>query len=139
MKQLAMFVVCGLATAAFGADPAYRVAPTLGGPALGEVTPVPDQPVSATPAVVTGAPVELYCNVKYRDERNIAPCAVPMIVQVPDPCNPCCCVNVQICVPPCDCPCVKTSKCGRKVTYDYGKYRVQITSARNRVVVDYDD
>jgi hypothetical protein len=137
MKKLAVLVVCSMAATAFGADPAYRATPVLGEPVLSQVTPVPEQPVSAMPAA--SAPLELYCNVKYKDERNIAPCAVPTIVQVPDPCNPCCCVNVQICAPPCECPCIKVSKCGRKVKYDYGDYQVEITSARGKVIVDYDD
>ncbi len=88
--------------------------------------------------------VELYQNVKYRQERKAAPCAKPIIVQVPDPCaskNSCCptpCVNVQICAPECGCPTVKVTRCGNKVRYDYGKYAIDIVSAHGRVVVDYD-
>jgi hypothetical protein len=92
---------------------------------------------------VSGQPLELYSNVKYRGERNIAPCAVPTIVQVADPCNRdrCCktCVNVQICVPPCDPACVKVTRNGNKVRYDYGKYAVAVTSIGSRVVVHYED
>ena len=82
---------------------------------------------------------------RYRGERNIAPCAKPIIVQIPDPCackTACCptpCVNVQICVPECGCPCVKVTRCGDKVCYDYGKYSVNVISARGRVIVDYND
>jgi hypothetical protein len=91
-----------------------------------------------------GAPVELYHCVKYEDERNIHPCAVPLIVAVPDPCpNPCdCttrCVYVKICVPPCDCAQVKCKRHGTKVVYDFGKYEVEITSRKGVVRVDYDD
>ncbi|MEK6259546.1 MAG: hypothetical protein AABP62_13090 [Planctomycetota bacterium] len=112
-------------------------------------------PLSQVPEVqysgpVTGMPVmpatvELYQNVRYRAERNIAPCAVPIIVQVPDPCackTACCptpCVNVQICVPECGCPCVKVTRCGDRVCFDYGKYEVIVTSGRGRVCVDYRD
>lgn len=111
------------------------------------LSPVPEVqysgPVTAMP--VMSSTVEIYHNVKYRDERNIAPCAKPIIVQVPDPCackTSCCptpCVNVQICVPECGCPNVKVTRCGDKVRYDYGKYAVNIVSARGRVIVNYDD
>ena len=102
-----------------------------------------DGPVTAMP--VMPATVELYQNVRYRAERNIAPCAKPIIVQIPDPCackTACCptpCVNVQICVPQCGCPCVKVTRCGDRVSYDYGKYAVIVTSARGKVYVDYRD
>jgi hypothetical protein len=105
----------------------------------------------AQPVPVQGAPVvTLYTNVRYKSERKIAPCAVPQIVMVKDPCakcdpcNPCAapqCVAVQICVPPCT-PCPPKVVCrrgGEYVCYDYGKYRVEIRSKKNGcVVVDYD-
>ena len=97
----------------------------------------------------------LYGCVKYRDLRNIAPCAKPMIVQVADPCackckrscDPCApcappkMVSVKICVPSCTCgpPCVTRSKCGKYVRYDFGKYAVDIRSKKGYVEVDYDD
>ncbi|MGQ0633527.1 MAG: hypothetical protein ACT4QC_02860 [Planctomycetaceae bacterium] len=135
------------------ADPG---APTLGAPAL-EPTPMPSTPSSpATNGAVPGAqpvpvgePIELYHCVRYKDECNKAPCAVPMIVTVKDPCaacDPCnaCatkCVAVQICVPPCsECPpqvCCRRG--GEYVCYDYGKYRVEVTSRNGVVTVDYDD
>jgi hypothetical protein len=92
---------------------------------------------------ISGAPVEIYQNVKYRAVRNIAPCAVPTIIQVPDPCNKdaCCktCVNVQVCVPPCE-PCkVKVTRDGKNVRYDYGKYSVSVRSIGHHVVVHYED
>ena len=81
--------------------------------------------------------------VKYRGTRNIPPCAVPTVIQVPDPCNKnaCCksCVNVQVCVPPCDPKCVKVTHDGNKVRYDYGKYAVSVRSIGNHVVVHYED
>lgn len=101
--------------------------------------PIPDEAVGV---------VELYHCVKYEDLNHIAPCAVPKIVMVKDPCacnDPCnccapACVAVQICVPPCYCKeDVICKKNGDKVTYDYGKYRVQITSKKGVVRVDYDD
>jgi hypothetical protein len=42
-------------------------------------------------------------------------------------------------VPPCGCPEIKTSHSGKRVTYDYGEYEVDITSKNGKVVVDYDD
>jgi hypothetical protein len=98
-------------------------------------------------APVAGQPVALFHCVKYSDRDNVHPCAVSMVVSVADPCqchNPCSCctpscVNVQICVPPCGCPQVKTSRHGHKVTYDYGKYEVEIESKDGVVSVDYDD
>jgi hypothetical protein len=102
--------------------------------------PIPDSTVTVMPAT---AEVTLFDCVKYKDERKIHPCAVPMIVSVPDPCaGPCdCgpkCVYVKICVPPCECPEVKCRKNGDKLIYDFGKYEVEITSRKGTVVVDYD-
>lgn len=110
--------------------------------------------------VADGGAVELFHAVKVSDQNHIAPCAEPKVVQIvdpcwqPDPCNPCCkpkCVNVLICVPkqqccqPCD-PCCKdhgpkitTSRDGRKVRYDFGKYAVDLVSKNGYVHVDYDD
>jgi hypothetical protein len=108
---------------------------------------VPEVQYSGSPSAmpVMPATVALYQNVRYRAERNIAPCAVPIIVQVPDPCacrtacGPTPCVNVQICVPQSGCPCVRVTRCGDRVSYDYGQYEVIVTSARGRVFVDYRD
>ena len=107
-------------------------------------------PYSAVPSVgvpsgyaISGGPVEIYQNVKYRAVRNIAPCAVPTVIQVPDPCNKdaCCktCVNVQVCVPPCEPHKVKITRDGKNVRYDYGKYAVNVRSIGNHVVVHYED
>lgn len=163
MKKLVSCCVLGvaaLATAALGGEARLGLArpisllqssPTLLSqvdlPMPAPLSPVPEVqysgPVTAMP--VMPSTVEVYHNVRYRGERNIAPCAKSIIVQVPDPCasaNPCCptpCVNVQICVPECGCPNVKVTRCGNKVRYDYGKYAVDIVSARGRVMVDYDD
>jgi len=112
------------------------------------LTPVPEVeysgPVGQLP-VVTSPNIELYRNVRYRSPRNIAPCAVPIVVQVPDPCAPrntCCprpCVYVEICVPSCGCPEVCVTRNGNRTRYDYGKYSVNIISIAGRIIVDYDD
>lgn len=104
-------------------------------------TPIPEG------AIITGsAPAALYCNVRYKDLKNIHPCAVEKIVAVPNPCpDPCAtcgsqdCVFIKICVPPCDCYETKCKKSGRKITYDFGSYEVEITSSRGVITVDYDD
>lgn len=118
-------------------DPGY--APSV------QYAPTPNAYPAPAPSgyVVTGAPVEIYQNVKYRAARNIAPCAVPTVIQVPDPCNKdaCCktCVNVQVCVPPCDPLKVRVTRDGRNVRYDFGKYAVSVRSIGNHVVVHYED
>lgn len=108
--------------------------------------------VGAQPIPAQGEAITLFSNVRYKDERNIAPCAIPQIVMVKDPCKapcdpctPCAtpaprCVAVQICVPPCS-PCPPKVTCrrgGEYVKYDFGKYRVEIRSRRGCVTVDYD-
>ena len=155
-------LTAGLALAADGRT--YRVSQlTLGGPTplsnlQGSDLPMPPPlstvpevqysgPVGQMPMVTASAAIELFPCVKYRDTRNIAPCAVPIVVQVPDPCVPrgrsTCgprpCVNVEICVPTCGCPKVCVTRHGNKTRYDYGKYAVDIVSLNGRVVVDYDD
>ena len=118
--------------------PSYADGSYANGPAVGAI-PVPTQTVS----------IPLFQCVKYKDQRKIAPCAVPMIVMVKDPCakcdpcNPCAsppCVAVQICVPPCSaCPPKVTCRHGGEyVKYDFGKYRVEIRSRKGVVKVDYD-
>jgi hypothetical protein len=170
MNRLCASLTLGLALLASAAMGANRQlgAPsaTLGGPTLlgqpAETTELPmPAPLSSTPLspvpeiqysgpvgqmpVVTAADATLFPCVKYRSTRNIAPCSVPVIVQVPDPCTPrnsCCprpCVNVEICVPACGCPKVCVTRHGNKTRYDYGKYAVNVISLNGRVVVDYDD
>ncbi len=108
--------------------------------------PGPNDPTLAVPSPSYGVvtqPVELFKDVRYRGTRNISPCAVPMVIQVPDPCNrdKCCktCVNVQVCVPPCDPQCVKVTRDGNRVLYDFGKYEVVVKTVGNHVVVHYGD
>jgi hypothetical protein len=127
--------------------PAPALAPTpMGTPAPMGTTVAP----GGEPILAQGNAIPLFNCVRYKDECNIAPCAVPQIVMVKDPCfvcdpcNPCAtagCVAVKICVPPCStCPpnvCCRND--GEYVRYDYGKYRVEIVSRRGVVTVDYDD
>jgi hypothetical protein len=119
------------------------------GPIPLSVQPVPEMGPAAAggPPIAMAPGLALYPRVKYHDKRHIAPCAVPMIVAVRDPCanrDPCSacgppkCVLVEICVPPCGCPKICTKHDGAKVRYDYGKYAVNITSRHGIIVVDYD-
>jgi len=161
MKKLmvltAFAALCCASTVSFAQEGPVILGPASGG--VNMVAPVADgdvviEPIPAGP--IEGYPVQpvaLYHNVKVDDPHHIHPCAVPMVIQVPDPCqrrccdpcdpcSQCCgpqCVNVQICVPPCGCPKIKTRDDGRYVKYDYGKYRIEITSRNGRVKVDYDD
>src|SRR5262245_26166286 len=160
MRKLTSLVLVLAAAMAVPATMAFarpiRLVSQAEAPAL---QPIPEaQPAGPMPAVgaepipVQAAVVTLYPNVRYRDERNIAPCAVPQVVMVKDPCPPVCdpcnpcatppvrCVAVQICVPPCTpCPPKITCKhCGEYVKYDFGKYRVEIRSKKGCVTVDYD-
>jgi hypothetical protein len=127
MKSLAMVASAVLALA------------TMAGAAQMPPAPIPD-----TVIVTDSAPATLFECVKYRDLKNVHPCAVEKIVAVPDPCkDPCACgpqcVFVRVCVPPCDCYETKCRRNGNKIIMDFGKYEVEITSARGQVVVDYDD
>ena len=140
----------GVAQAPLAAPAPVNVVPSNVGPVLGG--PVVGGPMIAEPWLAQPQPMSpaftLYPNVKYIQCRNQHPCPVPMIVSVKDPCslcdkcNPCpTCVNVQICAPPCDCPCkINCNRDGSKVCYSWGKYSVTITSKKNgQVVVDYND
>jgi hypothetical protein len=107
-----------------------------GGVSLAEDPPMPE----AAEAAAKPAPVVLFACVKVDDEDEMAPCAKPLVVAIADPCNPCLCRFVQICVPDTCCPPeIKCSKCGTKVTYDYGEYSVEIKSKTDYVEVEYDD
>ena len=126
----------------------------IGGPAFGldhHLEPAPD----------TDA-VKLFQCVKYKDQDEIAPCAVPKIIQVKGPCacedscdcckpSDCCkpcdcckccepkCVSIKICVPPCGCEEVTVSKNGTQVRYDYGEYAVDVRVKDDHIEVDYQD
>ena len=148
MKKL--LIVALLAVLA-GADLSAReplLVPTRGGelavaaePTL--VIPVAEPqgtPVLYTEYVVEASPViELYTNVRVRDRKNVAPCAVSKIVQVNDPCDKCCKVFVEICVPPCACETVRCYRHGDRLRFCYGEYSVDVTSRRHDVVVNYND
>ena len=157
LTSLALVLVAAVAlptTLAFARPVNARLAQQ--GPVL---QPIPEaQPAGPVPAAgaepipAAAAVFALFPNVRYKDERNIAPCAIPQIVMVKDPCpvpcdacNTCApppvrCVAVQICVPPCS-PCppkITCRRCGEYVKYDFGKYRVEIRSKKGCVTVDYD-
>lgn len=105
-----------------------------------EQPPVPDAPAAEGAAPAVAAPITLYACVKIDDADEMHPCPVKTIVSVADPCNPCCgCRYVEICVPPCGCPKIKSNKDGTRVTYDYGEYAVEIKSKRDYVEVEYHD
>jgi hypothetical protein len=99
-------------------------------PSAPENVVVPVQPLRVAPA--------LYHNVKVRQSRKAHPCAVPMLVAVTDPCNPCCQVCVEICVPPCAVAEIRCKRIGTGVVYDFGKYEVEIKQRGELLVVDYD-
>jgi hypothetical protein len=168
MNRICACLTFGMALMATAAPAAEQrttrtIGSLLGGPTLlanlqapdlpmpAPLSPVPEiqysGPVGQMPVVTNSSAITLFQCVKYRDTRNIAPCAVPIIVQVPDPCVPrdrcgCTprpCVFVEICVPSCGCPKVCVTRHGNKTRYDYGKYAVDIVSVNGRVVVDYDD
>ncbi len=128
--------------------------------------PIPDgaAPGAAATQAPAAAPIELYACVTYKDRDEMHPCAVPVIVCVPDPssvkhpfywlvgdapCDPCCdpcvpcakpMVYVQICVPP-DCPVPepRVHHHDREYTYDFGEYEVDVRLHRGEIVVDYED
>lgn len=153
MKQLFALMVATTVLIASNHADAARERLTVPSPVLEMgatfAQPATPDPVSSAPTeyeyIVHSQPVEIYQNVRYKQTRKAHPCAEPKIVQVPnpcyDPCDPCCgpkCVNVKICVPPCDCPCISVRRNGDRVRYDYGKYAVDVIVRRNYVLVDYD-
>ena len=106
-------------------------APVIVAPAAPpEAVAVPVQTLHVAPAMAQ--------NVKVRQARKAHPCAVPMLVTVADPCNPCCQVCVEICVPPCEVAEIRCRRCGNGVVYDFGKYEVEIKQRGDYLVVDYD-
>ena len=119
-----------------------------------ELFPVPEIPFMGGETVVLGPetyvdPVAyggvLYSRVKYKDLREMAPCAVPKIITVKDPCacdDGCCppqCVCIEICVPACGCEEVTCRRHGDRIRYDYGKYAVDVRIKRDHIEVDYQD
>ena len=94
------------------ADPTYSPALPEGtyGPMMIEGAPLPADPAFC-----------LYENVRVVHPHQIADCAVPTIIQVPDPCNPCCCVFIEVCFPTCRCPQVTVGPLGRRMWFDFGR------------------
>ncbi len=109
----------------YQADPSYSPALPEGtyGPMMIEGAPLPADPAFC-----------LYQNVRVVDQRKIAVDAVPTIIQVPDPCNPCCCVYIEVCFPACNCPQVTVGPLGRRVWFDFGRRGVVVTSRANGVI-----
>jgi hypothetical protein len=129
-----------------------------------QLEPVPE---NAPAAKASPAPLVLYPCVTYDDRDEMHPCAVPMIVSVPDPssvkhpfywlvgdgprdacctcgtCTSCCAkpmVNVEICVPPgCCLPQPRVCHNGRLYVYDFGEYRVDVKLHRGEIEVEYHD
>lgn len=83
--------------------------------------------------------IQLYSNVRVRDRKNMHPNAVTKIVSIPDPCDKCRRVNVEICVPPCAAESVRCFKSGDRIRFCYGRYSVDVVSRRRDVVVNYND
>ncbi len=140
---------------------AFQQAPSEEVPPL----PVPDQAAeqSAQPLKT----IELYPCVTYKDKHEMAPCAEPVVVCVPDPCSvkhpfywlhgdeppkycetgcgQCgCCPRpmayVEICVPQgCPVPQPTVSHHEREYTYDFGAYSVDVRLKRGEIEVDYQD
>ncbi len=103
------------------------------------------EPWMAQPVPYAVAAVPLHTKVKYKQTRNIHPCAQELVVAIKDPCADKCCPNqclyVKICVPPCEAPCrVAVSPGWQHHALRLGKYAVDVTARRNGIVyVDYDD
>jgi hypothetical protein len=117
-------------------------------PPMPSPAPLAAPPVVAVPAAApenVAVPVQtlhvapaVYQNVRVRQGWKAHPCAVPMLVAVTDPCNPCCQVCVEICVPPCQVADIRCTRRGTGVVYDFGKYEVEIKQRGELLVVDYD-
>lgn len=163
-KYVALAMLLGATTIASGREPILipaapsgpvehiaQYSPTPAGAAEedGELHPVPAG--SAVGTIVCDAcdadGLVLYDNVKVIQSRKIHPCAVPKIVQVPnpcyDPCKPCYgepCVLVEICVPPCGCEEIYCTKNGKRMVFDYGDYAVKVTARHNgKLYINYDN
>jgi hypothetical protein len=120
---------------------------------------------AAPKPVAEGAAIHLFEHVKYVDLHEMAPCAVPKIIEVNDPCaceckceccDPCkkccdacsacgeCCqqkkVHIQICIPKCYCEEeVICRRDGDRLRYEYGEYSVDVRVRKGYIVVDYQD
>lgn len=148
MKQLltaCLIAIVGVASAqAVAQDQIPAPTPTVpyqAGPAYAdEIAPPPSHAYPpALQSYPAGPSPVLFTDVKVRHPRKIHPCAVPTIVEVPDPCDPCCTVLVEICAPPCELHCVKPhGLLKRQTRFDYGEYKVDVIPRRGRLIIDYD-
>lgn len=139
-------------------QPTYLQPPTPGvegAPPQPGVPPAPGSGVAPPHGVpmeggpISGPPVEMFPHVKYKDRDEMAPCAVPMVVQVPDPCSRCrrqcgccepCMVNIMICAPQHCCPPrVKIKRRGREYVFHFGDYHVDVRVKKGYIEVDYQD
>lgn len=158
MKKLLGLIVAGMVLAS--STTAMADGPSLFGQKVyfTQDTPAPkgEAPKAMPDPVSTATAITLFHCVKYKDLDEMAPCAETKIIKVLDPCprpkccDPCnCCpqpprcVYIKICVPKsCCCSCgprVKCNKSGTRVTYDYGKYEVDIRVKKGYIEVDYQD
>jgi hypothetical protein len=105
--------------------------------------PVPEYSgsISAYPPVANPTvPAPLYPHVRVKDVRRAHPLAVKQLIQAPNPCRgQCDPVLVEVCLPPCEPLSVDLGPRGQRITYNYGTHRVQVTSLRGVVTVDYDN
>lgn len=130
------------------APPATAAPPSPQGPQYGpppEAGPHPQGPQGGPPP----ESVRLFPHVKYKDFDEMHPCAVPMVVCVPHPCDvdhECSCcpqrfVHVKICVPPHCCPPeIDIDRGGREYEYKFDDYEVDVRlKDEGYVEVDYQD
>ena len=168
MKKLltiAVFsMVAGIAANASAAERYYlasgpRLFPVSGLFLQGAVPPAPGAegaqpiPMPEPMSVAAAGAISLFDCVKYTDVDEMAPCAVPKIIMVKDPCwkpckkkcgccQPCSpppCVAIKICVPACGCEKITCRRDGDRVRYDYGKYAVDVRVKNGYIEVDYQD
>ena len=163
MKKLLGLMVVGMVLAS--SSNAMAGGPSLFGTPIYFTQDVPapagEMPKAMPDPVSGGEAVALFHCVKYKDLDEMAPCAVPTVIKVLDPCpqpkccdpcGACCpappkCVYIQICVPtpnPCACACDRGPKVtcngsGTRTRYDYGKYAVDVRVKDGYIEVDYQD
>lgn len=99
-------------------------------------------PIDGQPMLLPETGCDLFQAVVYRHPKKAHPCSIPAVIAVKNPCLtkrdcPTSYVNVEICLPPCDCAKVKVKKCESKVVYMYGGYSVEVTSKKGKVIVTY--
>lgn len=124
-----------------GLQPGAIVGSVVVAPGHQSLAPIPAhvQPGTVICNACDGGHLELYKKVRVVHTKNIAPCAVSKIVAVPDPCNPCKSVLIEICVPADKCENIEVDARKNRVTFDYGRYAVQVTERRGTLWVNYQD